>query len=134
MASPLPGKFGNITFNYEVISNSFSTKYNYSVTPKTQGFPTVQSHGDPLIRADLKLRLSYQYNIAPNTPIAVLRQLLNLGDEGNDEYRKNGASFSFANFNWGNFVITDLSWTFTELVDTGQAASIDVDLKLLQVN
>ncbi|MEM1395009.1 MAG: hypothetical protein AAGG00_17300 [Cyanobacteria bacterium P01_H01_bin.150] len=134
MASPLPGRFGDIFFKYEVLSNRFNIKYNYSVTPKVKGFPVIQSHGDALIHADLSLRLKSDYNRSPNSPMAILQKFLGLANDSNQENRKSGYPFSFANFNWGNFVIEHIDWSFTELVDTGQPAGIDVNLKLLQVN
>lgn len=134
MASPLPGRFGDIFFKYEVLSNRFRIKYNYSVTPKIKGFPVIQSHGDALIHADLSLRLKSDYNRSPNSPMAILQKLLGLANDSNQENRKSGYPFSFANFNWGNFVIEDIDFSFTELVDSGQAAAIDINLKLLQVN
>ena len=72
MAAPQSGSYGNIRFSAEVLSNRFIVRNNYSIIPKTSGFPTVQKHGDPLIRANLGLRFNIAYNASPNTPMTIL--------------------------------------------------------------
>lgn len=131
MAAPQPGSYGNIRFSAEVLSNRFIVRNNYSIIPKTSGFPTVQKHGDPLIKVSLGLRFDVTYNASPNTPMAILDRFLSQEVLGNDE---NGYELRFANKVWGNFVVDNIEFTFVQMVDSGEPEIIDVDLILLQVN
>lgn len=131
MGAPQPGQFGDVNFSAEVIGNRFKVKYDYSITPKTSGYPSIQQQSDPLMDITLRLRLNIEYNQSPNTPLEVLKRLLSMGFTGNEE---RGFPFTFASRLWGNFVISEIDFTFVQLVDTGQPEIIDIDLRLLQIN
>lgn len=134
MGIPQPGKFGDVSFSFEILSNRFLIKYNYSVTQKTSGFPSIQSHGDPLMNISLGIRLNSEYNIKPNNPIQLLEKFLSMASLSNGEARKNGFPFTFASKNWGNFVIESIDFNFVQMIDSGEPEIIDINMKLLQVN
>ncbi|MEM7557384.1 MAG: hypothetical protein AAF378_25515 [Cyanobacteria bacterium P01_A01_bin.84] len=131
MAEPQPGRYGDITFTAEILNNRFDLAFDYQITPKTRGFPSIQIHGDPLMQVYLQLRLHIDYNKNP-TPGNLLSQFVRKGY--NFANNENGEPLSFANRGWGNFVIDKLSFTFVQMIDNGEPEIIDLDLRLLQIN